>query len=96
VLDTVCPLRDEARSAAADDAEGEPTGVFFDAQTPAALARAIERFEANEAAFDPVSIRRNAERFGGERFVSALLEEMNDLVAKHGRRGTVVQAGVDG
>jgi len=46
----------------------EPTGVFFDAQTPEAIADAVLRFEANEAAFDAAACRRNAERFGVERF----------------------------
>ena len=42
------------------------TGVLFDAQDPAALARAIERFEALE--LDPAAIRRNAAGFGSGRF----------------------------
>jgi glycosyltransferase involved in cell wall biosynthesis len=46
----------------------EPTGVFFDAQTPEAVADAVLRFEANEARFDAATCRRNAERFSVERF----------------------------
>ncbi len=78
-LDTVRPL-----------GEPTPTGVFFDTQTPGALARAIETFEANESAFDPESIRRNAERFGRKRFVEALLHEVDALMTK---RGTPATAG---
>jgi glycosyltransferase involved in cell wall biosynthesis len=37
------------------------TGVFFDNQSPAAVADAIERLD--ELAFDPQAIRSNAERF---------------------------------
>jgi glycosyltransferase involved in cell wall biosynthesis len=48
--------------------EREPTGVFFDEQSAEAIAAAVRRFEANEAAFDPLACRRNAERFGTERF----------------------------
>lgn len=40
-----------------------PTGLFFDAQTPQAVAEAVLRFEAHEARFDPRACRRNAERF---------------------------------
>jgi glycosyltransferase involved in cell wall biosynthesis len=42
------------------------TGVLFDAQTPAAIAAAIERFE--QLALDPEAARENARRFGRERF----------------------------
>jgi glycosyltransferase involved in cell wall biosynthesis len=52
-----------------DDAQ--PTGVFFDAQTPASIADAVLRFEANEARFDAAACRRNAERFGAARFREA-------------------------
>jgi glycosyltransferase involved in cell wall biosynthesis len=46
----------------------QPTGLFFDDQTPEAVAAAVLRFEANEHRFDPAACRRNAERFGAERF----------------------------
>ena len=49
-----------------DDAR--PTGVFFDAQTPEAVAEAVLRFEAHADRFDSAECRRNAERFGVERF----------------------------
>ncbi len=45
--------------------DGE-TGVLFDAQTPAALAGAIERFET--LSIDPEAPRANARRFGREQF----------------------------
>ena len=48
-------------------AEGA-TGVFFDAQTGAALADAVRRFESVEASFDSATLRANAERFSNARF----------------------------
>lgn len=46
----------------------DATGLFFDAQTPEAVETAVRRFEAHEDEFDPETCRRNAERFGHERF----------------------------
>lgn len=56
--------------------EGE-TGFFFDAQNADTVARAILAFE-NHPKLDSQRIRRNAERFGKERFkeeISAFVEE---------------------
>jgi glycosyltransferase involved in cell wall biosynthesis len=62
VLDTMTPLAGPGARAAAEE---PPTAVFFDAQTVDALAAAIERFEAAEAAgrFVPAVLRARAERF---------------------------------
>jgi glycosyltransferase involved in cell wall biosynthesis len=46
----------------------DATGMFFDAQTPDALAEAVRFFEEHDGEFKPESCRRNAERFGEERF----------------------------
>ena len=51
-----------------DLAGPEPTGVLFDQQTPEALVAAIRRFEANRDAISPAACRRNALRFGPDRF----------------------------
>lgn len=52
-------------------ADGErATGVFFDAQTPAAIADAVQRFEALAVPIDPAQCRANAERFATPRFRS--------------------------
>jgi glycosyltransferase involved in cell wall biosynthesis len=64
--DTVVPLGGGAA----------PTGVFFDAQTPDALAAAVQRFEAAAGAFDARAIRRHAEGFGSERFRREILDEV--------------------
>jgi glycosyltransferase involved in cell wall biosynthesis len=45
-----------------------PTGVFFAEQTVEAVVDAIERFERNRSAFDPVEARKNAEPFCLERY----------------------------
>jgi glycosyltransferase involved in cell wall biosynthesis len=54
----------------------DPTGLFFDAQTPAALIAAVERFEAQRQQFSAAACRANAERFSIERFT----DEMRALV----------------
>ena len=46
----------------------EPTGLFFDAQTPEAIADAVLRFEANQSRFSPAACRENALAFAPERF----------------------------
>lgn len=75
------PVIAYGRGGAAETIRGlddrEPTGVFFDAQTPAAVADAVLRFEANEARIDPAACRRNAERFGDARF----RREFGDFIA---------------
>jgi len=66
--ETVVPLGDRA----------EPTGVWFDEQTPGCLADAIERFERERQVFDPTALRRHALRFRTQRFA----EEMFALVRR--------------
>jgi glycosyltransferase involved in cell wall biosynthesis len=51
---------------ALDTVKDEETGLFFHEQTPEALADAIRRL--NSIDFDPVAIRRHAERFSVGRF----------------------------
>ena len=70
-----------------------PTGVLFATQTVEAVVDAVERFEAAAGRFDPVTCRRNAERFGHARFCSELtraiavqLTERNRLPEIAGRR----------
>ena len=56
----------------------QPTGVFFDRQTPHALAEAVRTFEQNQSRFDSRVIRDHAQRFGQQRFkteFSAFVEE---------------------
>ncbi|WP_329958913.1 glycosyltransferase family 4 protein [Paraburkholderia sejongensis] len=52
-----------------------PTGMFFDTQTPEALLATLALFETMPlGTFDAKACRANAQRFGAERFRSALLE----------------------
>jgi glycosyltransferase involved in cell wall biosynthesis len=61
VLETIVPF-----------GKPSPTGLFYDAQTIEAIRGALDRFEANEAAFTVAACRQNAERFGAARFREAL------------------------
>ncbi len=49
----------------------EPTGVWFDEQTPDCLADGLERFEAHARDFHPAALRRQALRFQPRRFAEA-------------------------
>ncbi len=54
------------------------TGLFFHEQTPESIVDAMKRFESMSDGFDTKEIRRNAERFGKERFK----EEFSAFVEK--------------
>jgi glycosyltransferase involved in cell wall biosynthesis len=78
-----CPVIAYGKGGVLETVVGWPapdaTGVFFDAQTPEALEAAIKTFEVHEGAFKSEKCRRNAERFGRERFQQefrATLEEL--------------------
>ncbi len=47
---------------------GGKTGIFFKEQTVESLVEAVKNFEQREDVFDPLQIRKNAERFSKERF----------------------------
>ena len=53
------------------------TGVYFDQPEPAAIADAMDRFEALE--FDPDKIRRHVEQFTEARFAESLYSAVDDL-----------------
>ncbi|GAA0588633.1 glycosyltransferase family 4 protein [Craurococcus roseus] len=57
----------------------EPTGLFFAEQSAAAIAAAVERFEALPRGISAADCRANAQRFGRERFKNA----MRRIVADH-------------
>lgn len=46
-----------------------PTGLFFHEQSPSAMINAVQEFENNIHAFDPLACRRHAETFSVEAFV---------------------------
>ena len=70
--DTVVPLRTEP---------GLATGIWFDRQEPAQLARAVRDFEKHEGRFDARAIRRWAERFSVDRFHREFAGEISALTA---------------
>lgn len=78
-----CPVIAYGKGGALETIVGWPnpdaTGVFFDAQTPQALGSAVEFFEAHEKEFKPEICRRNAERFGQERFQQRFRAALEDL-----------------
>lgn len=62
-----------------------PCGVFFDSQTPEALAGAVRRFET--LSFDVERLRTNARRFGEEAFQSGMRRQV-DLLLSGDRQGS--------
>jgi glycosyltransferase involved in cell wall biosynthesis len=66
-----------------------PTGLFFDGQTPAAIAAAVERFEREGGTILAADCRANALDFTPERFRAAYLKGVAEAWAQHG--GQVVR-----
>ncbi len=60
------------------------TGAFFHEQTPEALARVVEEFD--DTCYDPLAIRRNAERFDKEVFKRRFRRFVEEKLAEHRRR----------
>ena len=68
-----CPVISFGRGGATETVRNlgdssEPTGVFFEEQTPDAVVEAIERFEREADRFDPRAARKQAVLFRKERF----------------------------
>lgn len=51
-----------------DITSDQPTGLFFDEQTPEAIIQGVRLFEKEKERFDPRSCRQNVTRFSKERF----------------------------
>ena len=74
------------------DADGRgATGLFFDQPTADALVAAILAFEAR--AFDPACARRNALRFGGERFAAAMRDQLVVLLEANAASAQELEGG---
>jgi glycosyltransferase involved in cell wall biosynthesis len=73
ILDTVRPL----------GGDGQPTGVFFEEQSAACMADAIERFERDAEAFDAAALRRHALRFDSARFEDEMFDYLTGVVEGH-------------
>ena len=69
------------RGGAAETVRPGETGVFFAEQSAAAIAAAVRRFE-EKGAWDPVAIRRHAERFGTAQFRDRITAYVRDAWAK--------------
>jgi glycosyltransferase involved in cell wall biosynthesis len=67
--ETVIPL---GRTLAVPPAQREPTGLWFDEQSPDCLADAMETFEQRERDFNPAALRRQALRFNQRRFAGEI------------------------
>ncbi len=61
---------------------GEPTGVWFDEQTPACLVAAIETFEKHAGEFDPHALRFFAQQFNGQRFAAEIFDYLGKILAR--------------
>jgi glycosyltransferase involved in cell wall biosynthesis len=77
--ETVLPLQGPP------DAASRATGVWFEAQSPDSLVRAIHRFEAAEPFFDAKLIRGHAERFATPRFLEEIQREVASLLEGEAR-----------
>jgi glycosyltransferase involved in cell wall biosynthesis len=66
-------------------ADGE-TGVFFGEQSPGSIAAGVRRFLCRKGAWDPVFIRRRAQRFSVRAFREGFMAEFQALLARDGPR----------
>jgi len=57
------------------------TGLFFDEQTPDALAATVRRFRDED--FDPLAIRRHAEEFDLDHFTNRFAQFLEAKIASH-------------
>jgi len=78
-----CPIIAYGKGGTLETVIGWPssgaTGVFFGAQTPEELNRAVELFEAHQDDFDPVACKYNADRFAQERFLKEFRATVGEL-----------------
>ncbi|MGI9418736.1 MAG: glycosyltransferase [Geminicoccaceae bacterium] len=67
-----------------DLGQPRPTGLLFDAQTPAAIQRAVQRFEQNAGAITAENCRANAERFATGLFQRRYIQTITEAWRDHG------------
>lgn len=80
-LETVIPIR-QAGDRNRESGE-QPTGLFFYEQTFDALQEAVQRFEDQQHVFHEQNLRKNAERFGTERFKQEFKEYVDSALKHH-------------
>jgi len=82
VTETVIPLAglEEGTGNLSSGSDAAPTGIFYDEQTISSLNKAVRIFQSVEGKFDPAAIRKNAERFGVERFRTEFREFMEEKI----------------
>lgn len=71
--------------------QNEPTGLFFDAQEPTAIANSILQFESLGPIFDPRACRRNAERFSVIRFREEFCAFVGQALKNGGEKKSINQ-----
>lgn len=71
------PVLAYGRGGALETVRDHETGLFFDQQTPEALAAAIGEFEQCEMSFAPALIRRHAEKFSEHHFQTRFAREVD-------------------
>jgi len=80
-----CPVIAYGRGGCLETVRGpetaEPTGLWFAEQSTTALLEALGRFERLSDRFDPAACRRQAERFGPERFGQGLRQQVDRALA---------------
>lgn len=69
-----------------DLAQPRPTGLFFDAQTPEAIRRAVRRFEEHGTTIDAADCRANAENFATSHFQMRYRHLVTEAWHDHGGR----------
>jgi glycosyltransferase involved in cell wall biosynthesis len=88
-----CPVIAYGKGGALETVIGWPnpeaTGVFFHEQIPEALEAAVKVFENHEDDFKSTTCRRNANRFGQERFYREFQATIEELWSKFKRGETL-------
>jgi len=64
--------------------QSEPTGLFFEAQTPEAIRATVQRFEQQGNVINPEHCRKNAERFTASNFRRDYVDHVCDAWLDHG------------
>lgn len=70
----------------------QPTGVFFEEQTPAQVMAAVSRFENEGGAIQAANCRKNAVRFSPEAFRKKLQQHVDNKLHQNTRQAGSVQA----